>query len=545
MAGLATQFGSGAMTNSIGDIKASACILSVGGNITEAHPVIGFDIKQAVKHGTKLIVINPRRVGLVRHADIWLRPHSGTNVPLLMGMCRVILDNGWQDDAFMAERCENIEAFKESLAKYDLESVSKITGVPAKDIEAAACMYARSSPASITYAMGITQFTHGTDNVMAVGNLAMLTGNIGKPGAGVNPLRGQNNVQGSCDMGGLPTVYTGYQSVSDPAAQAKFAKEWGKVPGLNPGLTLMEMFDAACAGKIKAMYIVGENPMGSDPDIEHIRKALSSLEFLVVQDIFPTETTALAHVVLPGASFAEKEGTFTNTERRVQRVRKAIEPVTGSRPDWQVTCQIAQKMGATGFDYTGTHEIMQEINRLTPSYGGITFERLEECGSLQWPCPTAEHPGTPILHEHVFTRGRGKFMPLNYNPPVEMPDSEYPLLLNTGRALFHFHTGTMTRRVGGLNRFMSEEKAQINPVDARKLGISEGDRIAVESRRGRVEARATVTDITPPGSIYMTFHFSETPTNRLTNPARDPVAHTPEYKVCAVRVEKLEPQAGG
>jgi formate dehydrogenase alpha subunit len=543
VAGLATQFGSGAMTNSISDLKSSACILSIGGNITEAHPVIGFEVKQALKRGTRLIVINPRKVGLVRHADLWLRPHSGTNVPLLMGMCRAILDNGWQDEAFISERCENMDTFKESLAQYDLESVSKITGVPAEDIKAAACMYAKNSPASIMYAMGITQFTHGTDNVMAVGNLAMLTGNIGKPGAGVNPLRGQNNVQGACDVGALPAVYTGYQPVGDPAAQAKFAREWGKAPGLKPGLTLMEMFDAACAGKIKAMYIIGENPMLSDPDVAHIQKALSSLEFLVVQDIFPTETSALAHVVLPGASFAEKDGTFTNTERRVQRVRKAIEPVAGCRPDWQVTCQIAQKMGAGGFDYAGPNEIMTEINRLTPSYGGISYERLDACGSLQWPCPTAEHPGTPILHEHVFTRGRGKFMPLTYKPPAEMPDSDFPLLLNTGRALFHFHTGTMTRRVGGLNRFMKEEKLQINPADARKLGITEGEKVSVSSLRGRVEATAMVTEITPPGTVYMTFHFKETPTNRLTNPARDPVAHTPEYKVCAVRVEKSGPQA--
>ena len=283
-------------------------------------------------------------------------------------------------------------------------------------------MYAQNSPASIMYAMGICEFSHGTDGVMAVGNLAMLTGNIGKPGAGVNPLRGQNNVQGACDMGALPTVYSGYQSVSDPAAQEKFARAWGKAPGLKPGLTLSEMFDAACDGRIKAMYIIGENPMLSDPDLAHIEKALRSLEFLVVQDIFPTETTALAHVVLPGASFAEKDGTFTNTERRVQRVRKAIEPVGGCRPDWLVTCQIAQKMGAAGFDYDSPREIMAEVSRLSPSFGGITFERLEECGSLQWPCPTPEHPGTPVLHAHVFTRGRGKFMPLAYRPPFEMPD---------------------------------------------------------------------------------------------------------------------------
>ncbi len=540
MAGLATQFGSGAMTNSIGDFKDSACLLSIGANTTEAHPVIGFEMKQAVKRGAKLIVINPRKVGLVRHADLWLRPKSGTNVPLIMAMCRVILENGWHDEAFMAARCENLEAFKESLEQYDLESVSRITGVPAEDIKAAACMYAKNTPAAISYAMGICEFSHGTDGVMAVGNLAMLTGNIGKPGAGVNPLRGQNNVQGACDMGALPTTYPGYQSVTDPVSQAKFALAWGKTSGLKPGITLSEMFDAACDGRIKAMYIIGENPMLSDPNLAHIEKALRSLEFLVVQDIFQTETTALAHVVLPGASFAEKDGTFTNTERRVQRVRKAIEPVSGSRPDWLVTCQIAQKMGAQGFDYKGPYDIMNEINRLSPSWGGITYERLDACGSLQWPCPTVEHPGTPILHTHVFTRGRGKFMPLDYFPPFEMPDDEFPFLLDTGRALFHYHTGTMTRRVGGLNRFMNEEKLQINPADAQNLGIRDGDMLSIASRRGKVTARAKITDVTPAGTVYMTFHFRETPSNLLTSPGRDVVTATPEYKACAVKVEKVK-----
>ena len=539
MAGLATQFGSGAMTNSIGDLKDSACMLSIGANTTEAHPVIGFEIKQATRRGSKLIVINPRRIGLVQHADLWLRPRSGTNVPLIMGMCRAILDNSWQNDAFIAERCENFNAFKDSLSQYDLESVSQVAGVSATDILAAARMYAQNSPASIMYAMGICEFSHGTDGVMAVGNLAMLTGNIGKAGAGVNPLRGQNNVQGACDMGALPTGYTGYQSVSDPANQEKFAKAWGKAPGLKPGLTLTEMFDAACTGRIKAMYIIGENPMLSDPNLEHIERALRNLEFLVVQDIFPTETTTIAHVVLPGASFAEKDGTFTSTERRVQRVRKAIEPVNGCRPDWLVTSQIAQNMGARGFDYKNPHEIMDEINRLAPSFGGISYERLETCGSLQWPCPTPEHPGTPILHTSVFTRGRGKFMPLSYRPPFEMPDGEYPLLLDTGRTLFHYHTGTMTRRVKGLSQFMSEEKLQINPADAQKLGISNDDMLSISSRRGSVTARALCTEVTPQGTVYMTFHFRETPTNRLTSPARDPVTHTPEFKACAVKVEKL------
>ena len=527
------------MTNSISDLKDAACIMSIGSNTSEAHPVIGFKVKQALRHGTKLIVINPRRIELVRHADLWLRPRIGTNVPLLMGMCRIILEQGWADLPFVEERCENFDAFKESLSHYHLESVCRITGLTPEEITAAARMYAECKPASILYAMGITEFSHGTDNVMATGNLAMLTGNLGKPGAGVNPLRGQNNVQGACDMGGLPTVYTGYQSVSDPAVQEKFAGAWGKTAGLKPGLTLSEMFEAAGEGKIKAMYIIGENPMRSDADIHHIEKALRKLEFLAVQDIFPTDTTALAHVVLPGASFAEKDGTFTNTERRFQRVRKAVEPVSGSLPDWLITCKLAQKMGAGGFAYTHPSEIMDEISRLTPSYGGISYERLEQCGSLQWPCPTPEHPGTPILHTQKFPRGRGKFMPLTYRPPYEMPDEEYPLLLSTGRSLFHYHTGTMTRRVKGLNAFMNEEKVQIHPADAQNLGIGDGDMVAVSSRRGRVRVRAKVTEVTPEGVVFMTFHFAETPTNALTNPATDPVSKTPEYKACAVKVEKL------
>jgi formate dehydrogenase alpha subunit len=539
VAGLAALFGSGAMTNTIDDLKDAACILNIGANTAEAHPIIGFAIKRAVKHGSKLIVINPRRVDLVRYADLWLRPSTGANVPLVMGMCRIILENNWQDDAFIAERCENFDEFKKSLEQYDLETVSRVTGVRADDIVAAARMYALNSPASITYAMGLCEFSHGTDNVMSVGNLAMLTGNLGKPGSGVNPLRGQNNVQGACDMGALPNVYPGYQAVSSPEIEEKFARAWGKSPGLKPGMTLPEMYDAACQGKIKAMYIVGENPMLGDPDLTHIEKALKNLEFLVVQDIFPTETASLAHVVLPGTSFAEKDGTFTNTERRVQRVRKAIEPVGDSRPDWLITCQIAQKMGAEGFDYADPAAIMDEISRLVPSFGGISFERLEACGGLQWPCPTPEHPGTPILHTKLFTRGRGKFMPLEHRLPLEMPDEEYPLLLDTGRTLFHYNTGAMTRRVRGLNKLMGEEKLQINPEDAGRMGIANGDMLKISSRRGSVQARALLTEVTPRGTVYMTFHFATTPSNVLVGQARDKVTATPEYKASAVRVEKV------
>jgi formate dehydrogenase alpha subunit len=532
------MFGSGAMTNSNEDIMDAACILAIGSNTTEAHPIIGFNVKKAVRNGTKLIVANPREIELVRFADIWLRLKPGTNVALLMAMMKVILDEGLYDKAFIEQRCENFEAFKESLAAFDLAAAEKTTGVPLSQIAEAAKMYARSNPASILYSMGITQHSHGTDNVMATANLAMLTGNIGKPGSGVNPLRGQNNVQGACDMGALPNVCPGYQKVTDSATIDKFEAAWGsKLPADN-GLSITEMINCMLQGKIKALYLIGENPVLSDPDASHVCQALAGLEFFVAQDIFLTETAQLAHVLLPGASFAEKDGTFTNTERRVQRVRKAIEPIGKSRADWLITCQIAQKMGAKGFDFENPSQIMDEIAALTPSYGGISYQRLES-GGLQWPCPTADHPGTPILHTQQFSRGKGKFMPLEYKPPAELPDDEYPLTLTTGRRLFQFHTGTMSRKVKGLNAFMGEEKAEINPADAECLGISQGDRIKVTSRRGEVTARARITGDSPPGVVFMTFHFAESPTNVLTNPVLDPVAKIPELKVCAVRVEKL------
>ena len=537
MAGLVTTLGSGAMTNSLNDIGDAACILAIGTNTTEAHPIIGFDIKKAVRRGTKLIVANPREIQLIRFADIWLRHNPGTDVALLMGMMKVIVDEGLLDSNFIEERCENFDALDESLKNFELTFVEKITGVPADQITEAARMYATSSPASILYAMGITQHSHGTDNVMATANLAMLTGNIGKPGSGVNPLRGQNNVQGACDMGALPNVYPGYQAVTDPAIKEKFEVAWGCSLSAQPGLTVIDILEDAYSGRLKAVYIIGENPILSEPQAKHAEEALQKLAFLVVQDAFLTETARLADVVLPGTTFAEKDGTFTNTERRVQRVRKAIEPIGNSKPDWWITCQLAQKMECGGFDFTHPSEIMNEIARLTPSYGGISYERLETVG-LQWPCPTQEHPGTPILHSKQFTRGKGRFVPLEYKPPAELPDDEYPLVLTTGRSLFHFHTGSMSRKVDGLNVFRSEEQVEINPEDALRLGIVDDEMIKVISRRGEVIAKAKVTDISPPGVIFMTFHFAESPTNVLTNPALDPVSKIPEFKVCAVRIEK-------
>jgi len=537
VAGLVTSFGSGAMTNSIHDIGDAAGILAIGTNTTEAHPVIALEVVRAARNGAKLIVANPREIALCRWATLWLRHRPGTDVALLMGLMQVIVDEKLLDTNFITERCENFDAFNESLKAFDLATVSQITGVSAEDIAQAARIYATNKPATILYTMGITQHSHGTDNVMAIANLAMLTGNIGKAGAGVNPLRGQNNVQGACDMGALPNVYPGYQGVTDVAIKKKFEDAWGS--NLNPaaGLTLSEIFDAIHHGQIKALYIIGENPVLSDPDANHIIEALKKLEFLVVQDIFLTETGRLAHIVLPAASFAEKDGTFTNTERRVQRVRKAIEPVGNSKPDWWITCQIAQRMGAKGFSFEYPAEVLEEIARLTPSYGGITYERLEK-GGLQWPCPTLEHPGTPILHTELFTRGKGRFVPLEFKPPKELPDRDYPLMLTTKRSLFHYHTGSMTRKVKGLTALLGEELVEINPKDASALGIANGEVVKVISRRGQVVAKARVTEVTPAGVVSMDFHFGESPVNVLTNPAFDPIAKIPELKVCAVRVEK-------
>jgi formate dehydrogenase alpha subunit len=554
VAGLVQSFGSGAMTNSIKEIGDAACILAIGTNTTEDHPVIALEMKRAVNNGAKLIVANPREIDLCRFASLWLQHNPGTDVALLMGMMRVIVDEGLLDSAFIKNRCENLDAFKESLKDFGLDFVETVTKVPRDKIVEAARMFATNSPATILYSMGITQHSHGTDNVLATANLAMLTGNMGKPSTGVNPLRGQNNVQGACDMGALPNVYSGYQAVSNPAIREKFETAWGcslppslkdkfgitwacSLP-LAPGLTLVEMLDAAYRKEIKAIYLIGENPALSDPDAQHVWEALSRLDFFVVQDIFLSETAKLAHVVLPAASFAEKDGTFTNTERRVQRVRKVVEPVGDSKPDWWIVCQVAKKLDAKGFDYSDPSEIMEEIRNLTPSYGGISYQRLEN-GGIQWPCPLDDHPGTPILHTDIFVRGKGRFMPLKYVPPGESPDEEYPLILTTGRSLYHFHTGTMTRKVAGLNIIEPEGTVEMSPQDASRLGIAQGDKVKVSSRRGGVITKAKITDTMPPGLVFMAFHFAESAANILTNPKLDPVSKIPELKVSAVKVEKV------
>lgn len=541
MTGLGQALGSGAMTNSIADLVQAKAILVIGSNTTEQHPVISLQIKQAVrKHGAQLIVADPRRIELAEFASVVLRHEAGTDLALLNGLAHIILAEKLHDAPFVAERTENFEAWERVVREYTPERVSGITGVSMDDLIRAARIYGSNHPASIVYAMGITQHTCGHSNVLGVANLAMLTGNLGVPGGGVNPLRGQNNVQGACDMGGLPNVYPGYQRVDDEAVRAKMAAFYGvEQPPARPGLTLTEMMSAAHDGEIRALYLMGENPVMSDPDANHVAECLRKTEFLVVQDIFLNETGHMADVVLPAAAFAEKDGTFSNTERRVQRVRKVMDPPGEARSDWQIITDIAQRLGAEGWNTSSPSEIMDEVARVTPSYGGISFARLEK-GGLQWPCPTAEHPGTPILHIGKFTRGLAKFHPVEHQAAAELPDEDYPLMLTTGRILQHYHTGTMTRRVGGLDALAPEERIEINPIDAQRLKVEDGDCVRVSSRRGVVEARAWVTERPRPGLIFMTFHFAEALSNLLTIGAVDPVAKIPEYKVCAVKVEKID-----
>jgi len=537
VAGLAQSFGSGAMTNSIDEIIDSGCMFAIGTNTTAAHPVIALRMKEAVRKGAKLIVANPKEIDLCRFADIFLQHRPGTDVVLLMGMMRVIMDEGLEDEAFIAERCENYEAFKESLNDFDAAFVEATTGVPFNKIAEAARYFATIKPASIFFAMGITQHTHGTDNVLATSNLALLTGNVGKYASGVNPLRGQNNVQGACDLGSLPNVYPGYQKVHIPEIIEKFESAWGASLDRNAGLTHTEIFDAVHDGKIKALYLVGENPVLSEANAHHTEEAIKLLDFFVSQDIFLTETGKYADVVLPAASFVEKDGTFTNSERRVQRVRKAIAAPGEALSDWEIPCMIAREMGASGFDFNSSSEIMDEIASLTPMYGGISYERIEN-GGLQWPCLSPDHAGTKFLHAERFAtaNGKGKFMPLAYRESAELPDDKYPLLLTTDRSLYHFHTGTMSRRVEGLEQLDGHEQLKINPADAKRFGLDDAQLVTVHSRRGKVNVVTEITDICNPGVVSMTFHFSESPTNVLTNNAIDPVAKIPETKVCAVRI---------
>ncbi len=538
VAGLAASFGSGAMTNSIVELEDADCILVVGSNTTEQHPLVASRIMAARDRGAHLILVDPRNTPLAEFADIHLRLRPGTDIALANAFMNVIIANGLEDSTLISERTEGYDEMRAKVAEYTPERAADICGVSADDVKRAALLYGNAKRGSIVYCMGITQHTTGTDNVKAMANLAMLTGNVGRESTGVNPLRGQNNVQGACDMGALPEVLTGYQRVSDEGVRARFGEAWGCDLSAQPGLTLTEMFDAAHEGTLKSMFVMGENPVLSEPDSNHAREALGKLEFLVAQDIFLSETAELAHVVLPAASFAEKEGTFTSTDRRVLRVRKAIDPVGESKPDWLIVCELARAMGSQGFSFSSASEIMGEIATLTPSYGGVSHERLDRGETPAWPCPTEEHPGTQFLHKDMFVRGKGKFFPVDYAPPAEAPDEQFPLVLTTGRVMFQYHTGTMTRRTPALERESPSAFVEINAEDAGKLGISDGDTVSVKSRRGQIQLSASVTDGVKPGVVFVPFHFAEAAANILTLDRRDPVAKIPELKVCAVSVSK-------
>lgn len=536
MASLATAFGSGAMTNSISELEASEVIFVIGSNTTEQHPLIGMRIADAVKkHGAKLIVADPRKIPLAEYASIYAPIRPGSNLAFINGILNVILNENLMNLDFIENRTEGFEEFKASIEKYTPQYVAAISGVTEDTIREIARTYAKGKTASIVYAMGITQHLTGTKNVGALANLALLTGQIGRESTGVNPLRGQNNVQGACDMGALPNTLPGYQKLKDEKTVEKFSKQWGEGYASEEGLTLGEMMDGAIDGSVKSLFIMAENPMLSDPNLKHVQESLESLELLIVQDIFLSETAKLAHVVLPGASFIEKDGTFTNTERRVQRVRKAIEPVGNSKADWEILYDLMKVMGYKG-EYASPAEIMEEIRTLVPSYGGITFDRLNSNG-LQWPCPDLNHPGTTYLHKGKFSRGLGRFTVNEYEASKEQPSAEYPYILTTGRIQQHYHTGTMTRRSWALDREFPHGYMEINPQDAEKLGLRQRSKIKVSSSIGSIITEVNITDKITPGVVFVPFHFREVAVNKLIGRNMDPVVQIPEYKVCAVKIE--------
>jgi formate dehydrogenase alpha subunit len=550
VAGLATAYGSGAMTNPMNDIADNAAAFFViGSNTTEQHPVFGAKLRQAVrKRGAKLVVADPREIDLVDFASMHLRHRPGTDIPLINGLMYIILEKGWEDNDFIANRTEDFENFKVAIEHYPPEVAAEITGVSVEELYRAAEILATNKPMAVMWAMGITQHIVGVHNVMDLANLQMLLGNIGIPGGGINPLRGQNNVQGACDMGGLPNVYPGYQNVTVEAARQKFEQAWGAPLSAEIGMTVTEMMPGIETGKIKALYILGEDPVMSDPNSNHIRQCLEECELIILQEIFPSETALYADILLPGTSFAEKCGTFTNTERRIQIVRQAIEPLGNSRPDWQIISELATRIidkgqrvnkGAAyaGWSYQNSAQILDELAALTPSYAGVSMERLERGDQLHWPVKDKNHTGTPILHVGQFSRGKGKFTPIEHIPPAEMPDADFPMLLSTGRVLYHWHGGEMTRRAKGLMEVYGEALVEINPDDANRLGLNGHQRVRISSRRGKIEATAWVTDRVPPGVVFANFHFPKTSANELTIAALDPIAKIPEYKVCAVKVE--------
>lgn len=536
--GLAQTLGSGAMTNPIADITEDVdMILLVGSNPEEAHPVIGAQIRQAIQRGTQVVVVDPRKINLVKDSALHLQVQAGTNVAFANGMMHVILKEGLADRHFIEERTEGFSDLEKMVADYTPEKVAEICHIHPEDLIQAARMYAKAEKAPIIYCLGVTEHSTGTEGVMSMSNLAMLVGKVGKPGCGVNPLRGQNNVQGACDMGCMPYDFPGYQKVNNPEVIDKFEKAWHVPLNRNTGLTSTKVLPAATAGNVKGLYIFGEDPIVTDPDTGHVRQALESLDFLVVQELFMTETAAYADVVLPGISYAEKDGTFTNTERRVQRVRKAVEPRGQAREDYEIFCEVMTRMGYP-CAYVSAKEIMEEISVVTPSFGGINYERLEK-ESLQWPCRSLTDPGTPIMHVGSFARGKGLFKAIPYKQAQELPDEEYPYLMSTGRMLYHYNTRAMTGRTEGINQIANHSYIEINAVDAQALGIQEGDKVEVHSRRGKIETYAAVGNRVFPQEVFMTFHFPDGNVNEITNAVFDDIATIPEYKVCAVAIKPV------
>lgn len=526
------------MTNSIEEVLKAEVMFVTGSNTTENHPVIGTFMKRAIKDGAKLIVADPRRIELADFADVYLPIKPGSNVAMLNGMMNYIVENNLYDIDYINERCENFELVKDLVSNFPIEKAAKICDVDVEDLKKAARIYAEGKTAAIFYAMGITQHSAGTDHVKSIANLAMMCGNVGVEFGGVNPLRGQNNVQGACDMGALPNVYPGYQKVVDSLAKSKFENFW-KVKNLSNknGITIPKIMDGAYDGSVKFIYVMGENPMVSDPDLNHIEKALDNLEFLVVQDIFLSETALKADVVLPAACFAEKNGTFTNSERKIQRIRKAVDAPGDALADWEIINEIMKRLGYDN-NFNSASDIMDEIALVTPQYGGIDYDRIENDG-LQWPCPTKGHMGTKYLHKEKFAKGIGTFHPVKYREPAEIVDAEYPLILTTGRVLYHYHTRTMTGKHDGINETVGNSFVEVSPSLAIDLNVVNGETVRVSSRRGVINVLVKVTDIVSDGVVFIPFHFAEGAANRLTNSALDPVTDIPEYKVCAVKIEKI------
>jgi formate dehydrogenase (coenzyme F420) alpha subunit len=539
VAGLSLSFGSGAATNPFEDVLNSDLIVMWGSNAVEAHPLAARRVMQAKKKGTPIIVLDPRYSPTARLADDWVRFNPSTHIALANSMMYWIIKEGLQDTEFIKSRTKGFEDLKKTVENY--ADVEKITGVPTERVKEIARKYAAAKNAVIIYCLGITELTTGTDNVRSLGNLSMLCGNIGRPGVGVNPLRGQNNVQGACDMGAYPNVYSGYQKCEVAENRAKMEKAWG-ITGLPDwyGSTLTEQIND-CGETVKAMYILGLNPVVSYPDSNHVKASLDKLDFLVIQDIFWTESCKYADVILPGACFAEKDGTFTSGERRINRVRKAVDAPGESKVDYMIFGELAKKMGLKGFDWKTGEDVWNDMRACTPSMFGATYDKMEKPESVHWPCPTAEHPGTPILHKEKFAApdGLGTFFGIEYRPPAEVADAEYPFTLMTGRVIFHYHTRTQTDRSPTLHYEVPESYIQLNTKDAAELAIKNGEKIKVKSRRGETITTARVTDEVAPKVLFMAMHFDEG-VNNLTNTALDPMSKMPELKHCAVSVEKIK-----